>query len=163
MFCSNCGKDCGEAKACPDCGAELTEEKVKKEKDLNHYYHTYKPDRVQAIMALRVDTGMSAVDAKKSIDFIFDYHEYQEGQKRLCKEIDGEKGVYCPKCESAKIKIQKAPREPLLYTGYYNTPIVRLMASMLRLSLVIASAKNANRFEHICLDCGHTWQTENKT
>lgn len=72
-------------RVCPHCGGPLAaycdamEEKHSKKEspDLERYYRRYQPDRVRAIMALRIDTGMDPVSAKTMIDFIFNRYEGQ--------------------------------------------------------------------------------------
>lgn len=72
---------------CPNCGAasmykEFQNDAGEKQHrsscdemiDLESYYHRYKADRQQAVLALRIDTGMGPVAAQKKIDLIFDFY-----------------------------------------------------------------------------------------
>ena len=65
--------------------------------DLDRYYHQYKPDREAAMTALRIDTGMGFLEAKKKIDLLFDYYQSKTGENQPEeKEI-----IFCPKCYSS--------------------------------------------------------------
>lgn len=90
MNCPYCDSRIGvmpDNRSCPHCGAPLAafcdtaEESSRKKDDLDleGYYLKYRPDRIRAIMALRINTGMDPVSAKTMIDFIFNRCEgYKE-------------------------------------------------------------------------------------
>ena len=88
-YCDSLIRNLPDNRTCPQCGAPLGSyirekqlsapvvnvQNEQKEQNLELYYQKYKPDRLQAIMALRIDTGMSAAEAKNAIDLIFDFYE----------------------------------------------------------------------------------------
>jgi hypothetical protein len=172
MFCPNCGQDCGTAKFCSECGQDLRKwpqkpktdpQNEQKALDLEQYYQKYKPDRLQAIMALRIDTGMRAHEAQKIVEAVFDAHESKAHVPGTDQEILRPRtpGFYCPKCSSGSVKTRRASMDSkLLYTGCYDTPIIKLAASLLNVGLVIASKKSAKRLVHICKKCGYQWQSK---
>ena len=54
--------------------------------DLDRYYHQYKPDREAAMTALRIDTGIELLEAKKIIDLLFDFYEHKNGKEQNGKQ-----------------------------------------------------------------------------
>lgn len=75
MFCPICG-NYANSNFCPNCGADLRNVNIPKHpaKESTDDYASYLrfyPNKIEAIQALRIDTGMNAVDAKRIIDKIF--------------------------------------------------------------------------------------------
>lgn len=136
----------GDQKRCPDV-------------DYSRYYMEYRTDRVKAIMALRVDTGMGAVEAKKVIDSVFDSkeggtncHSRLESAEDIKSYLDATAMEYCPKCFSTKLFVHKQSTTRAIL--YYRTPVVRLIGSIFNLCYTLWG----KRTECVCLDCGHTWK-----
>lgn len=127
--------------------------------DLSCYYQKYQHDRVKAIMALRIDTGMGAVDAKNTIDALFDSQITNSCGERgdvatSDVEVDcNDSGLTrCPQCMSSKLFIHKTNvHRPLIY---YRTPVWGLIGSIIHLCNVFLS----RRKEFVCLDCGYIWK-----
>ena len=128
--------------------------------DYSRYYIEYRQDRVKAIMALRVDTGMGAVEAKRIIDALFDSREIHTNYRNEPEAIDDDLKfrvdaggkVYCPKCLSSKLFVHKENiTRPI---GYYRTAVFRLMGSIVNLCYTIWG----KRIEYVCLECGHRWK-----
>ena len=75
MYCPNCG-NYAESNFCPNCGVDLRNIVISKSiskadtDDYNAYLRFY-PNKIEAIQALRIDTGMNAVEAKQIIDKLF--------------------------------------------------------------------------------------------
>lgn len=76
MYCPNCSKR-ADYNFCPHCGYDMrsilaskAEEKRSAKKNYDAYMRYY-PDKMQAIQALRVDTGMGAAEAIAIIDQLF--------------------------------------------------------------------------------------------
>lgn len=73
--CPNCGKS-ADSHFCPDCGMDLRSPVIPASasgihtKDYASYRRFY-PNKIEAIQALRTDTGMGAVEAKNIIDKLF--------------------------------------------------------------------------------------------
>lgn len=91
--CPNCGARELEGACCAYCGTRLLSDTELQEVqyrlarkgpgeckpgDLDYYYHTYRPDRSKAMAALRIDTGISPMEARRKIDEIFDYYGEEE-------------------------------------------------------------------------------------
>lgn len=70
-YCDSLLKETPESGTCPNCGGSLRVDE-NNPMTLEDYYYRYKPNRVRAIKALRRDTGMGLVEAKKAIDGVFD-------------------------------------------------------------------------------------------
>jgi hypothetical protein len=173
MFCPNCGQDCGDAKFCSECGQNLRKcskkpktdpQKEQKPLDLEQYYQKYKPDRLQAIMAFGIDTGMRAHEAQKFVDTVFDAHENKE-QAPCVDQADirtSLPGFSCPNCFSTDIKTQLAyERRRKVYARHcYGNSAVKLVASIIDLSSSIISYSNRKNLQHICKSCGYQWQSK---
>lgn len=75
MYCPNCG-NYAESNFCPNCGADLrnivfARSTPKAKKDDYSAYLRFYPNKIEAIQALRIDTGLNAVDAMQIIDRLF--------------------------------------------------------------------------------------------
>lgn len=74
-YCPNCGK-LASSNFCPNCGSDLRNRNTLKPtseinaSDYNSYLRFY-PNKVEAIQALRIDTGMGIVEAKGIVDTLF--------------------------------------------------------------------------------------------
>jgi len=139
----------------------VSDQKLHPYTDYSHYYLTYRPDRVKAIMALRVDTGMGAVQAKQVIDALFDSKENGLERRRESESVDDLKSrlvaagkVYCPKCFSTKLFVHKESTTRAIL--YYRTAVFRLIGSIINLCYTLWG----KRTEYVCLECGHTWKKE---
>ncbi len=81
-YCDSLVRDVPDNRCCPNCGGPLgaycKKMERSKDPDLESYYRRYRPDRIRAIMALRIDTGMDPMSAKTMIDFIFNYFDGPE-------------------------------------------------------------------------------------
>ena len=84
-YCDSRVRQVPDNRCCPNCGGPLAaycneEKKTDRpdEPDLESYYRRYRPDRIRAIMALRIDTGMDPMSAKTMIDYIFNYYDGPE-------------------------------------------------------------------------------------
>lgn len=167
MFCSKCGHDCGDAKFCPACGQKIQNCQILKGTDreqpdleLEAYYCRYRPDRAQATAALRIDTGMGAVEAQSAIDLIFDFHENQQRGTHSADgiELEAEGKAYCPECLSTSIALQQKNRNHWYPLGCYHNSKVRTIAGALRLAGILAEKASEQITECVCLKCGHKWR-----
>lgn len=75
MFCPNCGTYT-DGTRCLRCGMELQGIVLPKtaageRKTRYDTYRRFYPNKIEAIQALRIDTGMNAVEAKRIIDHLF--------------------------------------------------------------------------------------------
>ena len=75
MYCPNCG-NYAESNFCPNCGTDLRIIAVARStsKDCTNDYSAYLrfyPNKIEAIQALRIDTGMNAVEAMQIINGLF--------------------------------------------------------------------------------------------
>lgn len=127
--------------------------------DYSHYYIQHRPDRLAAITAIRVDTGMGAVEAKRIIDALFDSKETGTKRRSESESVDDLKSrldvvgkVYCPKCFSTKLFVHKESTTRAIL--YYRTAVFRLIGSIINLCYTLWG----KRIEYVCLDCGHTWK-----
>lgn len=124
--------------------------------NLEYYYQRYKPNREEAIIALRIDTGMEFLEAKKSIDSVFDsWHlpAVDSSKREAC----------CPNCSSPSISLreQQEFKNPIPYMGYYRSSKVRFLASIVRLFARNAYKRTQKgKIECACLHCGHIWMVE---
>ena len=173
MFCPNCGQDCGSAKFCSECGQDLRkwsqkpkahQQNEQRGLDLEQYYQKYKPDRLQAIMALRIDTGMRAYEAQKLVDAVFDEQENKVHTPHTDQADTQAKlpGFSCPNCLSTDVKTQlaNAHRKKVYARHCYGNSAVKLIASILDLSSAIISYRNRNNLLHTCKKCGYQWQSK---
>ena len=114
--------------------------------ELRRYYELYKPNREQAVAALRLDTGLDAVEANKLIDLVF----YAKGdipayEKRKA-ELDAANQAYCPKCLSIDISVQKRGFD---FKNARGLSIVEIFYK---------GKKGADSPLCICKKCGHMWE-----
>ena len=76
MFCPKCGTS-AETNYCPNCGCDLRNiakslnSKAKESTNKYDVYMRYYPDKLAAIRALRIDTGMGFVEANRIINDLF--------------------------------------------------------------------------------------------
>lgn len=74
-YCPNCGSF-ADSNFCPNCGADLRKTTGPMSatgantNDYSSYFRFY-PNKIKAIQALRIDTGLNAAEAKKIIDQLF--------------------------------------------------------------------------------------------
>lgn len=121
---------------------------------LDYYYRRYNPSRTEAIMALRRDTGMGLVEAKKCIDYIFDYYELGDGAKGIAftdkaEELESADKLYCPRCLSERVYVGKKGFD---YLGGWSGE--RLFPGV----GFLLGAIGANDLQCKCLKCGFTWE-----
>ena len=78
-YCPDCGRRV-DSNFCPDCGADLRKTVIP-QPDTDDYssYLRFYPYEIEAIQALRIDTGLNAVEAKKIIDRLFDAKVFPMG------------------------------------------------------------------------------------
>ena len=113
--------------------------------DLDRYYHQYKPDREAAMTALRIDTGIELLEAKKIIDLLFDFYENKNG-----KEQHEEKTVICcPRCHSTRVHIGKQGYD--FAAGWLAERILPGLGWAIGFI-------GKNDLECKCLQCKHTWE-----
>ena len=122
--------------------------------NLDYYYRRYNPNRTEAIMVLRRDTGMGLVEAKKCIDFIFDYYELGDGAKGVAftdkaVEMEAADKLYCPRCLSEQIHTGKKGFD---YLGGWAGE--RLFPG----GGFLLGAIGANDLQCECLKCGYKWK-----
>lgn len=159
-YCDSLLKETPESGTCPNCGgpvgAPLRKKwgAAQKQKDLEYYYQRYKHDKIQAIVALRVDTGLDAVTAKQEIDKVFARHALSRQNDSRTEDI-----IHCPKCLSTEIEITLAASKPDTYTGFYNTPSIRLIASGIKLVQLINYTANKGRMRYRCNKCSYEWKS----
>ena len=78
MPCPHCGGLRLNGNHCAFCGVQLllnsfaSDASFEKNTNIEEYFDKYKTSRVKAIKALRKDTGMDLIHAKKMIDQLFD-------------------------------------------------------------------------------------------
>lgn len=175
MFCPNCGNNCGEANFCPKCGQNLREttfsvpitpDVVPECHDMDFYFEKYGSDRNAAVAALRIETGMGAVDAIRTINQAFDarqggcanssYHEPErvhlskrEEFRAKKAELDATGQVYCPKCLSTSIAANKK--------GFGIGKAV-VGAAAFKLIGLTAGNIGAKKVICTCLKCGYQWK-----
>lgn len=165
MICPYCDSritDLPDNHVCPHCGGPLKEEKAEDNQlgpDLGYYYNRYQPDRMQAVMALRIDTGMGPLQAQQMIDLIFDFYDSRTGEKDQAEQNESDT-VLCPKCSSGSITVREARSRWPYFMGFYRTPEIRLAASVIRLAHTISNLKNGDKLECVCMKCGYVWQVE---
>ena len=75
MYCPNCGKR-ADMDLCMNCGTDMRNIVIFRpdRKSVANKYEAYRrfyPDKIRAIQALRIDTGMDLVEAKRVIDDLF--------------------------------------------------------------------------------------------
>lgn len=123
--------------------------------DLEYYYQRYKPNKEKAIAALRIDMGIGALEAGALIDRVFNAH---------CQinSNPSDREVQCPKCMSRNVALLEKHtypvKMPYILRGYYRSPKVRLLASLIRLATATTQRKaQKEKIECICLNCGNTW------
>lgn len=170
MFCPNCGKDCGDAKFCSECGTSLKTtvsvpaalpNKTEFSNDMIQYYELYKGSRLNAVKALRCDTGLGIIDAKKKIDSLFNYMESKEPAKSRVnpvqllqakkRKLDETDKLYCPKCLSTNVCAN--PK------GY---DYVRgALGVSLGFGWIIGGI-GSSKIICTCLKCGHQWKAGKK-
>ena len=113
-------------------------------------------------MALRIETGMTAVEARNAINLIFDFHESRQSansQKELTRESDQlSDKVHCPECFCTSIERNKPHKKYPYYIHFSNNAKMRAIASAVGLAHTIADRANADNVECICLNCGHKWR-----
>lgn len=112
--------------------------------DLDAYYKKYYPNKANAIVALRIDTGMGFLEAKKCIDSVFARYAKDEDI-----EHDPTDSLHCPECFSDSVFCGKKGFN--FSAGWLAERILPGRGFML-------GALNANKLQCKCLNCGHTWE-----
>ena len=105
-------------------------------------------------MALIKDSRIGLVEAKKCIDFIFDYYEHGDGAKGIsfaekAVEMEAADKLYCPRCLSEKVYIGKKGFDYLGgWAGERRHPGGGFLLG----------AIGANDLQCECLKCGYKWK-----
>lgn len=112
--------------------------------DLDRYYHQYKPDREAAMTALRIDTGMGFLEAKKKIDLLFDFYQSKTGENQPEeKEI-----IFCPKCYSSEVILRKRG---------FDFAAAWLAEKEVRGGFLLGTI-GADKLIYRCKHCKYTWE-----
>lgn len=151
-------KPFADANAMPlscDSAAPGTHAASRTEVDLEPYFQTYYPGRMQAVKALHRDTGYDLRQCKALIDTYFDTNAHRApvrskdpiGDRK--KQLQAEGIVYCPKCLSTSITARKK--------GFSVTK--GLLGSTINPAVgLLAGSSGANKIDCVCLNCGHTFK-----
>lgn len=157
MFCPNCGNNCADANFCSNCGIKLCHtveaDRTQGNKpstpmnipNLDTYYQRFYPNKIDAISALRIDTGMGFREAYKCIDFVFAQHHKET--EDVCQHSADT--LYCPKCFSDSVLCKKKGFD---FTGGW------LAERILPGGGFLLGAVGANDLQYKCLNCGHQWE-----
>ena len=114
---------------------------------LEYYYQRYKPDRTEAIKALRIDSGMSFREAKANIDLIFDF--YASKQVSASNDSSTEEIICCGQCWSTDVTLGKKGYDFLAgWAGDQALPGSGFMLGMV----------DADKPQYKCNNCGYTWE-----
>ena len=135
---------------------------------------------------LRKDTGMKRKAAMVLIDRYFDsQHEvlYADNPEMVLRDLDraikrltpkqtafdrqkaqleASGVVFCPECLSTDITFKKVRRKVDLYTGHYQNPIIKLLASIHVTLLLVENSKNPYQIQCTCQKCQHIWLPSEK-
>lgn len=114
--------------------------------ELRRYYELYKPNREQAVAALRLETGLDAVEANKLIDLVFCAKGDIPAYKKRKALLDAANQAYCPKCLSTDISVQKKGFD------------FRNARGLSMVEIFYQGKKGADTPECICKRCGHMWE-----
>lgn len=174
MFCPNCGNNCGDANFCSNCGQDLRRivtsnpfptDNSCKSPDMDEYYRRYKDNRMEAVAALQVETGMSSIEAVNMINYAFDMrqgitekcnsysYDLPMTKREKKKEMDRLGQVYCPKCLSTSIS---ANQKGFGFVRGALGASVGLDVGM------IAGGIGSKKVVCTCLKCGYQWKPGKK-
>lgn len=177
MFCPNCGKECGDAKFCSECGTKLlaandeavTAKKVDAPKSIYQanvngqevnmldVFSKFGVNRNRAYAYLRHEYGISKAQAK---EVFARYDEqvatgnptYSFGVSRRT-ELETSGQVYCPKCLSTSISANQKG------FGFGRAAIGAAFG--LNVGLIVGGI-GAKKVICTCLKCGYQWKPGKK-
>ncbi len=117
MFCPRCGTN-AENNFCPNCGCDLRNiarslnSKSKDSKNKYDVYMRYYPDKLAAIRALRIDTGMGLAEANRIINDLFGM---TDDDLRRADDMEHER--HYQECERAKASVKASVKKTAKTVG----------------------------------------------